>query len=610
MIRLLIILYLFIGALDTLYAQKVIVIDSSFVTDDLNNSWQVFEENIPIKKYKDLEKINSWKNVENFPITFPPKIKSVWLKATLHNSTNATIPIRIFTKGIDSINVFWNTDANVVKSYVSGKNIPLSKRYISSQFLVVPIQLQANSYTKVVIRLYNQSYQLSLPYLHIATPKSTSQFVKAGELGYSIYFGGLSLMILFSIILFIFFREKLYLFYLCCLIGSLIMAAVYNDFFYLLFDKIPEFIKNKNIFAVLTTLLNILYLLFAEQYLKVDTQKKSLIIKLSRVSMIVLLMLLIGLILGGKELFEYRAFFYPLFGVNVTIMYYHLLRSIQKKYSPSWYFLVASTPVVFVSVLEVTSDFNGVPVQTMHDFYYTGTFIEMFFLTIGIVFRFSMERANFQKLQEELFVTEIKTQNRERERISKDLHDNIGASIVGVQLRLGQFAEKYFKKDVPPPDFQKTLLELEQTYKDVRGLSHDLLPQVLTDLGLVEQIKERYGHITKPIFKFSLPAEALELESFVELTLYEIINEAVQNIIKHAKATEVGIELNQEGRTLKLRIEDNGIGFDQNQIKSDGIGLKNIKFRAENQLNANLTIESSPGNGTIILVKIQFKNIP
>lgn len=603
--------FIIIASLSITYAQKIVVIDSSFTLNKMTQgNWEIFEERESFNQINEIKKVKNWQSIDNFPKTFPPSTKAVWLRASFSNPNKQNLPIRIFTKGIDSLNVYWSDSLGKESEYITGKNIPLSERFIASPYLVVPITLQAKSFTKVFIRIYNQSYHLSLPYLNVANPQNTNQFIKLGELGYNVYLGGLLLMISFSIILFLFFQERLYLFYLFCLIGSFIMVAIYNDYHYLLVEKIPIFIKNKNAFALLTTFLNILYLLFAEQYLKVDTRKNSKIIKFSRAIMWVLLMLLIGLIITGKELFHYRLYFYPLFGANTLIMYYHLLRSIQKKYSPSWYFLVATTPIALVSILEVTSDFNGVPVQTIHDIYYAGTFIEMFFLTIGIVYRFRLERTNLQILQQELFVTEIKAQDRERERIAKDLHDIIGASIVGIQMMLNAFSEKFFTDKETPDDFKKSIDYLEKTSHDIRELSHELTPQILTNLGLIEQIKEKYGFIAKPVFKLTMPSENLVLDPFIELTLYKIISEAVQNIFKHAEATEIGIELRKDGKILKLRIEDNGIGFDSTQMKRGGIGLSNIKFRAENQLNGTLTIESSPGNGTIILVKINLKAIP
>ena len=593
-----------------IFSQKTIFVDSSFINNEQKETWAYIEEKDEQVSFKEIQKNQNWVLLPDFPVVFSYELKTVWLKANIYNNSNKERSIRIFTKGIDSLNVFWSNNATGIHKAISGKFIPIMNRFVASQFLVVPLNLPAKSYTQIYVRIYNQGYPLSLPYLEIASPSYSNKSVKIGEIGYNIYFGGLILMILFCIILFAFFQERLYIFYLCCLILSFSMAVIYNDFYYILIDKTPLFIRNKNIFAVLTTLLNIFYLLFAEQYLNISTKKKSKLILFSRIVIFTLILFLILVITLNKEAFYYRNYFYPLLGANTMVMYYHLLISIQKKYSPSWYFLIATTPIAIVSVLEITSGYHGVPIQTMHDLFYTGTFIEIFFLTIGIVYRFRMERSNVERLQQELFVAEIKAQDRERERIARDLHDNIGASIVGVQLRLSAFSEKFFAEKEPPDDFQKTIQYLEQTSQEVRELSHELTPQILTNLGLIEQIKEKYGFVAKPIFRLSLPEKNLNLGSFVEFTLYKIINESVQNILKHAKATEVGIELSIDEKILKLRIEDNGIGFDLMQDKYQGMGLSNLKFRVENQLNGALMIESSPGNGTIISVKVQIKKLP
>jgi signal transduction histidine kinase len=586
-------------------AQKVILKDSLWTVNNYENRWSYVKETLNSSfSYPSIISEIGWEPIKQFPQVFPSKNKAIWLKATLKNRNAYPMDIRIITKGIDSLNTYWINQNNEKGSFVTGKFIPLLDRFVASQFLVIPIKLQPNSITDIYVRIYNQSYPLGLPYLKISTPKATNSFIKIGEIGYNVYFGGLILMILFSIILFAFFKERLYFFYLCCLILSFAMVAIYNDFYYLFIDKSPEFFRNKNVFAVLTTLLNSIYLLFAERYLNVDKRKNSKAIKISRFVILAVFILLISLLAFQEELYHYRRFFYPLFGANTLMMYYHLIKSIQKKYSPSWYFLIASSPIALVSLLEITSDYNGVPVQTMHDLYYAGTFIEMFFLTIGIVYRFRIERTNVQILQQELYIAEIKTQEIERERIAQDLHDTVNASIAGIQKQLSEFGEQYFKEKTLPPVFQDSLNSLSQIYDDVRGVTQELMPQVLANLGLVEQIKQKYGATKNPIFRLSLPTEPLQLTSFEEITLHKIINEAVQNIYKHANATEVGIVLMQDNNGLKLRIEDNGIGFNTAKSLGEGIGLKSLKLRAEAQLKGTISIESNPGNGTIIILRI------
>lgn len=587
-------------------AQYILNVDSTFVMNNTDNYWEILEDKNNLLNINHVRQSNNWKRLTSFPLTFSSEVKVVWLKISAKNATASKIPVRVFTKGIDNLQVYWMDGGREINKNNTGKNIPLTKRFMTSQFLITPINLSPKSLTTVIARIQNQSYPLSLPYFNIANPVKTHQFIKIGEMFYNIYLGGILLMILFSVILFIFFREKLYLFYLFCLIGSFTMASVYNDYHYLVLESVPKFIKNKNIFAIITTLLNCIYVLFAEQYLKVDVNKNDTVVKYSRVVMSILLCLLGGMLILDKELYHFRMFFYPLFALNVLTMNYYLLISIKRNYSPSWYFLIATTPIAIVSVLEITSDFNGVPVQTMHDFYYAATFFEMFFLTIGIVFRFRMERTSLQILEEE----QSDITNKESARIARDLHDNIGASIVGIQMRLSAFQEKYFGENSSPEEFQKTLEYLEKTSKDVRSLSHDLTPKTLTNLRLIKQIKEDYEYISKPIFRLSLPENELDIDPNVELALYKIIREGVQNIIKHAKATEIGIELTKEKNNIKLKIDDNGIGFDSTKIKTIGMGLNNMKIRAETQLKGSISIESSPGNGTLITIKCNLKNIP
>jgi signal transduction histidine kinase len=610
MIKLVWLILLIATPLTSTFSQTIVSVDSLFEANDMTAQWEYFEEKQAITNYQNLVKINNWSSNKSIPISFSEKVKAVWLRTSFYNKSNSVLPVRIITKGIDSLNTIWTNGSGKINTYLTGKNIHIARRFIASQYLVIPINLAPRQNTIVYVRIYNQAYHLSLPFLRVANPSETNSFMKKGEILYNFYLGGLFLMMLFSIILFTFYREKLYLFYFFCLVWSFSVAFSYNDYIYFFFDELPEFIRNKNVYAFFMCLINISYLLLAEQYLNVDVKGSPKIIKFSRVLMLALMILLVGSIMIGKTLYYYRYYFYPLISINAIITYYHLIVSIRKEYSPSWFFLAATAPIVFISTLDVTSDFNNIPVQTIHDYFYIGTFIEMFFLTMGIVYRFRLERTNLQFLQRELFVAEIKAQDRERERIARDLHDNIGNGILRIKQSLKEFLSQYLEDETTVKTFQKNIDDLDKTYQNVQGLSHELMPQGLIDLGLVEEIKSQYGYTRKPTFKLFLPTTSLNLNPFVELTLLKIINEAVQNIMKHAKATEVGIELSKDDKNLRLRIEDNGIGFDQNQVKKGGIGLKNLKFRAESELNGNLTIESSPGNGTIILLKILLKNIP
>jgi signal transduction histidine kinase len=610
MIKLILVTVLIIFPISRALSQGVVHIDSSFKSNEMTAQWAFFEENGAAINYSYLEKISKWNDTKAIPIAFSKDIKAVWFKTTFSNNSNSVIPIRIITKGIDSLNVLWTNRVGKLTNYKNGRIIPLSERFAASQYLVVPINLEPNQNTTVYVRIYNEAYHLSLPFLMIANPTETNLIVKKGEIIYNTYLGCLLLMMIFSFILYVFYNEKLYLFYFFCLIWSFAIAFCYNDFTYFIFDTLPEFVRNKNAFALFLCLSNMSYLLLAEQYLKVDKKKASIIIRISRVIMILMIILLIVFMGLGEVLYYYRNLFYPLITINAIITYYHLFVSIRKEYSPSWFFLAATAPIVFISTIDVTSDFSGIPIQTVHDYFYGGTFIEMFFLTIGIVYRFRIERSSLEKARLEAFETETKAQDNERERMGRELHDKIGHDILQIKYFFNDFLSRNNEMVKSNILFEKNVNDLGQVYDNLMKMPHQLTTNSLKNNDLIEEVKCLYENYKLPSFRLSLPDKPLKITPFVAENLFRIITESVHNIQKHAKATEVGIDLSMDEKRLRLRIDDNGIGYDMDNVSRRGTGLKNLKFRAESELNGKLTIESSPGNGTIILLIINLKNLP
>jgi signal transduction histidine kinase len=591
-------------------AQSVVEVDSVLKTNEMTAQWAFFEEKYPIKDYNILSKINSWNDTKAIPIAFAKDVKAVWLKTTFLNKSNSIIPIRIITKGIDSLSVIWAESSGKINNFQTGRIIPLFERFVASQYLVMPINLEPKHNTAVYIRIYNEAYHLSLPFLMIANPSESNLIIKKGETVYNIYLGCLFVMMLFSFVLFIFYRERLYLFYFSCLVWSLAIALCYNDFTYFIFEKLPEFVRNKNAFATFLCLSNISYLLLAEQYLKVDIQKPSWIVKISRITMVLMILLLVGFIGFGQVMYYSRNIFYPLITINAVITYYHLIVSIKKDYSPSWFFLAATAPIVLISTIDVMSDYSGIPIQTVHDLFYAGTFVEMFFLTVGIVYRFRQERSDLEEARRRVFESETIIQDEERKRIARYLHDGIGHDILQIKKFFSNFFSERQSLQNSPKAFEDKVKELYEVYENLMKIPHRLNTNSLNNKDLVAELKNLYENNYDPSFKLFLTKTPLNLTPFVSENLFRIITESVHNIEKHARATEVGIDLSQDEKELRLRIDDNGIGFDMSKIRKAGMGLKNLKFRAETELKGKLIIESSPGNGTIILLKIDLKNLP
>lgn len=219
---------------------------------------------------------------------------------------------------------------------------------------------------------------------------------------------------------------------------------------------------------------------------------------------------------------------------------------------------------------------------------------------IDIQFYKEAEETNIQlrlSQHREILKTNLQTQETERKNISEALHNGLGQILYATKLNLDQLNPKGIK--------EKELLEkvnryLEESIKVTRNISFELTPSVLKDFGLKAGIKEMVARFSSPNLKIAVSIKGFDqrVEDFVELSIYRILQEILNNIIKHSKATIASIELNLVSNIISLIVKDNGIGFDKNELKSKkGLGLISIKNRLE-LLNGKLGIDSKEGKGT------------
>lgn len=202
----------------------------------------------------------------------------------------------------------------------------------------------------------------------------------------------------------------------------------------------------------------------------------------------------------------------------------------------------------------------------------------------------------------------IEAEEKERIRIAKDLHDGVGQLLSAAKLNLSSLESKLKINDKEQDIALKNAMSLvDDSVKEVRTVSHNMMPNTLLKLGLASAVKE---FITKiqgmPNLKVNLEIVGMDnrLEQEKETVLYRVIQEIVANIIKHAKASELTLQLVRDEKELSIIIEDNGVGFDTSKINSfEGIGLKNIISRIE-FINGSVHFDSTPGRGTNVIVEV------
>ncbi|WP_276497405.1 sensor histidine kinase [Pontibacter litorisediminis] len=214
--------------------------------------------------------------------------------------------------------------------------------------------------------------------------------------------------------------------------------------------------------------------------------------------------------------------------------------------------------------------------------------------------------------QQQVLEATLHAQEEERRRVARDLHDEVGAMLSLVRLNLHQMvSQAECKDDKMQENAQHMKQQLDEVLGSVRRISHDLMPVVLEKLGLaqaLEALRKALAASGKMELVISCNDKTKRLKPQHELLLYRMVQELLNNTIKHAKATQVSINLQFTPSETSLVYMDNGVGFDmaamqQEKAMSGGLGIMSLQSRAA-LLNGSITITSAPGAGTTASISV------
>ncbi|MEH6681257.1 MAG: histidine kinase [Sediminicola sp.] len=211
-----------------------------------------------------------------------------------------------------------------------------------------------------------------------------------------------------------------------------------------------------------------------------------------------------------------------------------------------------------------------------------------------------------QEQQNKIFSAMIEGQEKERKRLAIDLHDGLGGRLSGISMKLS----KLEKENLPEPVKKHLGLihnDLNTSLGELRGIARNLMPETLMKFGLEAALKDycssMTSHDTKVTLQFYGPETGMDHNG--QVTIYRIIQELINNAVKHAKATEILVQFIREGKYVNVTVEDNGIGFEapENDTDSAGMGLKNIKTRVA-YLKGAMDFQSVINEGTSVNFQI------
>lgn len=204
----------------------------------------------------------------------------------------------------------------------------------------------------------------------------------------------------------------------------------------------------------------------------------------------------------------------------------------------------------------------------------------------------------------------LKGQELERSRMAKDLHDGLGGILSGVKLSLGAMKGNIILSEDNTRLFARVLDQLDHSINEMRRVAHNMMPEALVKLGLQQAIQDYCDGLNESIqlhFKVQFHGLEKRLDAATEIVVYRIVQELLNNVVKHAEATSVLVQIMRHDNNLNITIEDNGKGFDVNGSYKKSDGLSNVRSRVD-YLKGQLDFQSTPGKGTSVHIDFTIQD--
>jgi PAS domain S-box-containing protein len=225
------------------------------------------------------------------------------------------------------------------------------------------------------------------------------------------------------------------------------------------------------------------------------------------------------------------------------------------------------------------------------------------------------ELRDSQRRLKEFSRKSIEALEADRRTVSRELHDSIGGNLAAIKVALESIAKKIFERpDEAAISLERAILHLAETIKECKQISANLRPEIIDDRGLlptidwhIRQFKQYYSHIQ---IVPQIDAEEKDVPELLKIVIYRVIQEALNNAALHSKGDAIYIRLKKTGNYLEAEVEDNGCGFDFNEVSNRGdnmigYGLKSMRERVE-IIGGSFSLYSLPGTGTCIRIGFEI----
>ena len=284
----------------------------------------------------------------------------------------------------------------------------------------------------------------------------------------------------------------------------------------------------------------------------------------------------------------------------------------RTKYMALWICCVISLLLLCVERYFQLQEFAGIDISDMA-FAWVGIVVSLSFSICVLCARFlvsHVEDVTIQRrvLENRLLTSVLRTEERSRASFSRELHDGLGPLLSSAKMSLSALQ----RAELNPKDramLQNSTAAIDEAIRSLREISNNLSPHVLNNFGLARGIKnfvDRVGQVyEKPAITFHTTLREQRYDSNVEVIIYRVVCELINNSLKHAECSQICLSLVEESGLLVLDYSDNGKGFVLRDVEYSGMGLSNIRSRVSS-LKGKVTITSRPTEGMSVKVRVSI----
>ncbi len=517
---------------------------------------------------------------------FSSTTSAIWVRFTVIDSTDeyGFWLLEVGYPMLDEVRLYAQSEDSSFSEAISSNAVPVEVREIRHRLHYFHLNLKKEIPTQYFLRITARtSIPISLTVRHV---REFMDYDHNAQLTLGIFYGALLIMMLYNLFLFFSVRDRVYLLYVCYVIsytiyqlGSDGLSKEYlftsgRDFFYWTYGGIAGFLFFGS--------------LFTQVYLTTKQRTPKLDYILRSIDVLALLSLLFLPVLAGGQMDLIAS----VLGVSyiVTGMAAAIICR-RQGYRPASYYLLAISGFFIGFLFRILRVDALAPMNFFtENAFQMGVLWEVTMLSLALGDRINTLKAEHARERE-----------LTRHRISSDLHDEIGSNLSSIAVSSQLMKRQTYLRKSEKEQLEDINTAARETAEAMRDIVWFINPEHDIPGQLCARMRQTAALLLRDV-EVSFEMEDGCLKNVRELqarrNIHLIFKESLNNIVRHARATKVSIDVRSKSDFIYLCIRDNGIGFDPTQVK-DGNGLKNIRSRAQ-QLKADLTIKSKINEGTEI----------